>query len=152
MFAGWLKRLALYRFDGIFSEFIGSIGRMAEARYVFATSFKLLKNRKNSGIKDCTEENCHPEERSDVRISFGAVRPLGLKDIALLFAPRLLSISRDFSAVPQNDECFFQDILAFARMTEKPWLRTIGTRDSNKIKNKNVMFGSLTTKLGEKRC
>lgn len=112
MFAGWLKRLALYRFDGIFSEFIGSIGKMAEAKCVSATSFKLLKNRKNNGIRDCT--GClHGEKRY-------------------------------FSAVPQNDECFFQDILAFAR--------TIVTRDSNKIKNKNVMFGSLTTKLGEKRC
>jgi hypothetical protein len=110
--AVWLKRLALYRFDGIFSEFIGSIGKMTEAKYVSANFFKLLTNHKNSGIKDCTEW--------------------------------LHGAKRDSSAVPQNDECFFQEILAFAR--------TIGTRNSNKIKNKNVMFGSLTTRLGERKC
>lgn len=45
--AAWLKRLSLYRFDGIFSEFIGSIGKMAEAKYVSANFFKLLTNHKN---------------------------------------------------------------------------------------------------------
>ena len=111
--AVWLKRLALYRFDGIFSEFMGSIGKMTEAKYVSANFFKLLTNHKNSGIKDCTEW--------------------------------LHGAKRDYSAAPQNDECFFQDILAFARMTEKPRLRMTEVGDYN-------MFGSLTTRLGERKC